>query len=69
MDSDSDTGDLVNDAVEMIDMEEAAKEKKSKEVVYCVHLRYQQRTARKGYTIVEGMPSDIDCKKVLKAFK
>uniref|UniRef100_A0A7S3JMC0 SUI1 domain-containing protein n=1 Tax=Euplotes harpa TaxID=151035 RepID=A0A7S3JMC0_9SPIT len=66
--SDSDE-DIVGNAVDMIDMEEAQKEKDNKEVVYCVHLRYQQRTTRKGYTIIEGMPDDIDCKKVLKAFK
>mmetsp|Transcript_22336 Transcript_22336/g.19836 ORF Transcript_22336/g.19836 Transcript_22336/m.19836 type:complete len:121 (+) Transcript_22336:40-402(+) len=69
MDSDSDNGDIIGNAVDMIDMEEAEKENNQKEVVYCVHLRYQQRTMRKGYTIIEGMPDDIDCKKVLKSFK
>ncbi len=69
MDSDSDNNDIIGNAVDMIDMEENEKADKEKEVVYCVHLRYQQRTTRKGYTIIEGMPDDIDWKKVLKAFK
>ena len=69
MDSGSEGDDIVGDAVNMIDMEEADKNEKNKEVVYCVHLRYQQRTTRKGYTIIEGMPDDIDCKKVLRGFK
>ena len=34
-----------------------------------VHLRIQQRTTRKSYTIIEEMPFDIDLRKVVKAFK
>ena len=68
MDSGSDQDDVIGDAVDMIDMEEAEKATK-KEKIWCVDLRYQQRTNRKGYTIIQGMPDDIDCKKVLKHFK
>lgn len=34
-----------------------------------IHVRYQQRTGRKGFTLIEGIPDDIDMKKLLKAFK
>mmetsp|Transcript_26598 Transcript_26598/g.47796 ORF Transcript_26598/g.47796 Transcript_26598/m.47796 type:complete len:107 (+) Transcript_26598:6009-6329(+) len=34
-----------------------------------VHIRTQKRTNRKCLTIIEGMPRDIDLKKVLKYFK
>ena len=66
--SDEDNDDIVGNAVDMIDMMEEDENKK-KEVAYCVHLRYQQRTTYKGYTIIEGMPGDIDCKRVLRHFK
>ena len=32
-------------------------------------LHYQQRTARKCLTIVQGLPDDLDDKKLLRAFK
>ena len=34
-----------------------------------VHVRIQARTARKSLTLIEGMPQDIDLKKVLRYFK
>ena len=34
-----------------------------------VHIRAQQRTTRKYYTIVEDMPEDIDLKKVANHLK
>jgi len=34
-----------------------------------VHIRMQKRSARKFLTLIEGMPKDIDLKKVLKYFK
>mmetsp|Transcript_7578 Transcript_7578/g.14188 ORF Transcript_7578/g.14188 Transcript_7578/m.14188 type:complete len:107 (-) Transcript_7578:5205-5525(-) len=40
-----------------------------KQVQGFVHLRIQKRTNRKCLTIIEGMPRDIDLKKVLKHFK
>ncbi len=69
--SEDENDDIVGNAVDMIDMmEEDEKEKsKKKDFLYCVHLRFQQRTVHKGYTIIEGMPEDIDCKKILKHFK
>lgn len=39
------------------------------EIKYLVHIRVQQWTTRKSYTIVEDMPEDIDLKKVVWAFK
>jgi translation initiation factor SUI1 len=36
---------------------------------YRVDLRVQQRTARTHITIVEGLPSDLDLKRILKAMK
>lgn len=34
-----------------------------------MHLRLQQRNGRKCITLIEGFPSDIDLKKVLRYFK
>jgi translation initiation factor 1 len=34
-----------------------------------IHLRIQQRNGRKTLTTLQGLPSDIDQKKLLKAFK
>ncbi|OMJ68626.1 hypothetical protein SteCoe_33857 [Stentor coeruleus] len=34
-----------------------------------VHVRIQKRNKRKCLTLIEGMPTDIDLKKVLKYFK
>ena len=32
-------------------------------------LHYQQRTARKCLTIIQGLPDDLDYKKILRAYK
>ena len=34
-----------------------------------VDLHYQQRTARKCLTIIQGLPDDLDYKKILRAYK
>lgn len=34
-----------------------------------IHIRIQQRNGRKTLTTVQGLPNDIDPKKLLKAFK
>ena len=34
-----------------------------------VDLHYQQRTVRKCLTIIQGLPEDLDDKKLLRAFK
>ena len=34
-----------------------------------IHLHYQQRTARKCLTIIQGLPDDLDFKKILRAYK
>lgn len=34
-----------------------------------VHIRIQKRNARKCLTLIEGMPKDIDLRKVLRYFK
>ena len=34
-----------------------------------VHLHYHQRTMRKGLTIIQGLPEDLDLKKITKHFK
>eukprot|EP00010_Vexillifera_abyssalis_P008114 CAMPEP_0201544020 /NCGR_PEP_ID=MMETSP0173_2-20130828/468_1 /ASSEMBLY_ACC=CAM_ASM_000268 /TAXON_ID=218659 /ORGANISM="Vexillifera sp., Strain DIVA3 564/2" /LENGTH=114 /DNA_ID=CAMNT_0047952001 /DNA_START=122 /DNA_END=466 /DNA_ORIENTATION=- len=34
-----------------------------------VHIRIQQRNGRKSLTTVSGLPSDLDFKRILKAFK
>lgn len=34
-----------------------------------IHLHYQQRTARKCLTIIQGLPDDLDYKKILRAYK
>ncbi len=49
--------------------EDAEKEKEMEIPEYMVHIRVQQRTTRKSYTIVEDMPEDIDLKKVVKHFR
>ena len=44
-------------------------EGESKKVLNFVHLHYQQRSARKCLTIVQGLPADLDFKKIARAFK
>ena len=34
-----------------------------------IHLHYQQRTARKCLTIIQGLPDDLDFKKLCRAYK
>ena len=34
-----------------------------------VDLRFQQRNTRKCLTLVQGLPDDLDCAKISKAFK
>ena len=34
-----------------------------------IHIRIQQRNARKFITIIEGLPNDLDLKKILKYLK
>lgn len=34
-----------------------------------VHIRIQQRNGRKTLTTVQGLPSELDFQKILKAFK
>ena len=34
-----------------------------------IHLHYQQRTTRKCITIIQGLPDDLDDKKLLRNFK
>ena len=34
-----------------------------------IHLHFQQRTTRKCWTIIQGMPDDLDFKKILRHFK
>lgn len=34
-----------------------------------VHIRIQQRNGRKSLTLVQGLASDLDLKKILKALK
>ena len=35
----------------------------------CVDLHFQQRTTRKCLTLVQGLPEDLDLKKILRSFK
>jgi translation initiation factor 1 len=59
------------DAEAMLDQqfEEEEARKAMEAMTYMVHIRVQQRTTRKSYTIVEDMPEDIDLKKVVRAFR
>ncbi len=43
------------------------KQKKRKHNL--VHLKFQQRTTRKCLTLVQGLPDDLDLKKILRSFK
>lgn len=44
-------------------------EQKKKKSHNFVHLHFQQRTTRKCLTLVQGLPDDLDLKKILRAFK
>lgn len=35
----------------------------------CIDVRFQQRTTRKCTTLVEGLPDDLDLKKIIRQFK
>lgn len=49
--------------------EEANAEQKKKRKSNMIHLHFQQRTTRKCNTLVQGMPEDLDLKKIIRAFK
>lgn len=59
------------DAEAMLDQqfEEEEARKAMEAMTHMVHIRVQQRTTRKSYTIVEDIPEDIDLKKVVRAFR
>ena len=38
-------------------------------LVDSLDLRFQQRNTRKCLTLVQGLPEDLDCKKIERAFK
>mmetsp|Transcript_42356 Transcript_42356/g.64998 ORF Transcript_42356/g.64998 Transcript_42356/m.64998 type:complete len:107 (+) Transcript_42356:29-349(+) len=42
------------------------KEQRKKEMV---HIQFQQRTTRKGMTIIQGLPDDLDFKKIVRHMK
>lgn len=46
-----------------------AQEDSKKDSGSYVHIRIQQRNGRKSLTIVQGLPDDLDLKKILKAIK
>ena len=49
--------------------ENQERRERVKEETTLVHIRFQQRTTRKCITIVQGLPDDLDSKKILRAFK
>ena len=49
--------------------EDNTRAERVKEESTLVHIRFQQRTTRKCITIVQGLPDDLDSKKILRAFK
>jgi len=71
--NDSDTvhfagnNDIVNFGGGIDNMGEEFGEKQMEPNV--IHLHYQQRTMRKCLTIIQGLPDDLDYKKLLRAFK
>ena len=42
---------------------------KKKPTSNMIHLHFQQRTTRKCWTIIQGLPDDLDFKKILRHFK
>ena len=47
--------------------DEERQQKKRQDSNY-IHLRFVQRTTRKCLTLVQGLPEDLDCNKIKKAF-
>ena len=70
---DSDELIVGNNQDDFIENKNQAKEKIEKKaaifVEQMVHLHYHQRTMRKGLTIIQGLPEDLDLKKITKHFK
>ena len=61
--------DLVEDALDRIAGAERDNEQKKEKKQYMVHIQYQQRTTRKGNTLIQGLADDLDFKKLLRHFK
>ena len=60
--------DRVEDALDRViggTEEEGAKERKSN----MIHIQFQQRTTRKCLSIIQGLPDDLDFKKLVRHFK
>ena len=47
------------------DAEQGKKERKTN----MIHIQFQQRTTRKCLTIIQGLPEDLDFKKLVRHFK
>ena len=60
--------DRVEDALDRVggnDENTGQKERRSN----MVHIQFQQRTTRKCITIIQGLPDDLDFKKLVRHFK
>lgn len=57
------------DMVNFNDNQDMGEEFKVRKEPNMIHLHYQQRTTRKCLTIVQGLPYDLDLKKILRAWK
>lgn len=65
-DSDAQYGNIVFRDTDFPDVDD---NKQKKEVSSAVHIRVQQRSGRKMLTTVQGLATDLDLKKIVKAFK
>ena len=43
--------------------------KKAEKKNNLIHIQFQQRTTRKCISIIQGLPEDLDLKKIVKHFK
>ena len=68
MDDEFIKNDLVEDQLDrgFAEEKEAKQDEKKQQMV---HIQFQQRTVRKCITIIQGLPEDLDFKKLVRHFK
>ena len=63
--------DRVEDALDRVGgmYQEDGNTKQDTKKQFMVHIQFQQRTTRKCLTLIQGLPDDLDFKKLVRHFK
>ena len=63
------TADKVEDALDRVGYNEGEDGGQKERKLNQIHIQFQQRSARKCLTTIQGLPDDLDFKKLVRHFK